>query len=116
MKNLITVIAVILTIVSGAVAINANARANQIEESYKDALIEKSYLRDGAEAKYEALFNYHTAECEYVRYESEPFDYLITCEEATQYELDDYIECSTEKGDWCTVDDLVAGINFDPYD
>lgn len=62
--------------------------------------------------KYEALFNYHSAECEYMRYESrgevgDDFHYLITCDEATQYELDDYIECSNEKGSKCTLDDLI---------
>ncbi len=55
MKNLVTIAAVVLAVVSGAVAINANARANQIEESYKDALIEKSYLKDGAELRAEHL-------------------------------------------------------------
>lgn len=62
--------------------------------------------------KYEALFNYHSAECEYIRYENreevgEDFHYLITCDEATQYELDDYIECSNEKGSKCTLEDLL---------
>lgn len=62
--------------------------------------------------KFDALFNYHSAVCEYERYENESilgedFPYLITCSEATQYELDDYIECSNDKGSYCTVDDLI---------
>ena len=62
--------------------------------------------------KYEALFNYHDAECEYMRYENaeemgEDFSYLITCHEATQYELDDYIQCSDEKGSYCTLEDMI---------
>lgn len=61
---------------------------------------------------FNALFKYHAAECEYIRYEDRDripadFEYSITCEEATQYELEDYINCSKNKGTYCTVDDLI---------
>lgn len=61
---------------------------------------------------FNALFKYHSAECEYIRYEDRDripadFEYSITCDEATQYELEDYINCSKNKGTYCTVDDLI---------
>ena len=62
--------------------------------------------------KFTSLFNYESAVCEYERYESqhllpEGFEYQITCDEAIEYELQDYIECSKDKGSYCTVDDLI---------
>lgn len=59
---------------------------------------------------YKALFNLYTLECEKVReeeapYLSEDFHYEITCEEATQYEIQDLINCSEAKGDYCTLED-----------